>query len=212
MDDSNTRRFTYFCDILCMLRGGRTTDRRSRRYATSILCRSLQYTVRCPGVKHAMGEMTRSKYSTFWAIETFGSQRIHLFALKPLNKDCDERGLAAEIIQHVPDEFLVELLSLFNGILQHRSAPARWKKTLFTMLRKNAHAKFVTDFRPIANTRLFCKVFAYMILAQHGFRSGQRTEDHVFVQEHVDCHCGYQLEFNKVNEDMLWQTLHRQNF
>ena len=68
-------------NVQSMLRGGPTTDRRSRRYATSILCRSLRYTVLCPAAKHAMGETTLSKYSIFWAIESFGSQRIHLFAL-----------------------------------------------------------------------------------------------------------------------------------
>ena len=53
-----------------------------------------------------------------------------------VNKVCDESGLAAELLQHAPDEFLVELLRLFNGILQHGSAPAGWKKTLFTMFPK----------------------------------------------------------------------------
>ena len=66
--------------VQSILRGGPTTDRRSRRYATSILRKSLRYMVRCPAAKHAMGEMTRSKYSSFLAIATFGSQRIHLFA------------------------------------------------------------------------------------------------------------------------------------
>ena len=65
------------------------------------------------------------------------------------NKACGESGLAAELLQHTPDESLVELLRLFNGILQHGSAPARLRKTLFTMLPKKTRAKLVTDFRPI---------------------------------------------------------------
>ena len=40
------------------------------------------------------------------------------------NKACDETGLAAELFQHAPDEFLLELRPLFNPILQHGSAPA----------------------------------------------------------------------------------------
>ena len=51
-------------NVQSMLRAGPTTDRRSRRYATFILCKSFQYTVRCPAAKRAMGEMTRSKYWT----------------------------------------------------------------------------------------------------------------------------------------------------
>ena len=49
-----------------------------------------------------------------------------------VNKVCHESGLAAELLQHVPDEFLVELLRV-NGILQHGSTPAGWTKILFTM-------------------------------------------------------------------------------
>ena len=116
-----------------------------------------------------------------------------------VNKVCDESGLVAEPLQYVPDEFLVELLRLFNGILQHGSAPTEWRKkkkkhTPFTMLPKKNSAKRVTDFRPIANIPLFYEVFAYMILArveqslegfqqeaQHGFRSGRRMEEHVLT-------------------------------
>ncbi len=49
------------------------------------------------------------------------------------NKVCDESGLAAEPLQHAPDQFLVELFRPFKSILKHGSAPAGWKKTLFTM-------------------------------------------------------------------------------
>ena len=66
-----------------------------------------------------------------------------------VNKVCDESGLAAELLQYVPDEFLVELLHLFNNILQHGSAPAEWMKTSFTMLPKKTRANLVTDFRPL---------------------------------------------------------------
>ena len=52
-------------NVQSILRGGPTTDRRSRRYATSILRKSFRSMVRCPAAKHAMGEMTRSKYSSF---------------------------------------------------------------------------------------------------------------------------------------------------
>ena len=99
---------------------------------------------------------------TDWTLAELKCARARL----KVNKACDNSGLAAEVLQYVPDEFLVELFRLFNGILQHGSAPAEWKKTSFTMLPKKTRAKLVTDFRPIANIRLFYKLFAYMILAQ----------------------------------------------
>ena len=51
--------------VQSILRGGPTNDRRNRRYATSILRKSLRYMVRCPAAKHAMEEMARSTYSSF---------------------------------------------------------------------------------------------------------------------------------------------------
>ena len=86
-----------------------------------------------------------------------------------VNKACNESGLAAELLQHVPDEFLLELRRLFNPILQHGSAPAGWKKTLFTMFPKKTRAKLVTDFRPIDNIRLFYKVFLFFFSSRTFF-------------------------------------------
>ena len=100
--------------------------------------------------------------------------------------------------EHVPEEFLVELLRFFTGILQHGNAPIKFKRTLFTMLPKNTRAKLVTDFRPITKIWLFYSGFAYMILArveqslessqpeaQHGFRPGRRTEEHVLTTKKI---------------------------
>ena len=153
-----------------------------------------------------------------------------------VNKACDESGLAAELLQYVPDEFLVELLRLFNGILQHGSAPAEWKNTSFTMLPKKLPPKLVTDFRPIANIQLFYKMFAYMVLArveqslesfqpeaQHGFRSGRRMEEHVLTTHpslDKSRAAGFPLwiisldlskAFDTVVWDTLWEALQRQN-
>ena len=62
------------------------------------------------------------------------------------------------------------------------------------MLAKHREAALVTEFRPIASARLFCKTFAYMILhriqpcldshqpeEQHGFRAGRRLEEQLLT-------------------------------
>ena len=125
------------------------------------------------------------------------------------------------------------LFRLFNGILQHGSAPQGWKKTLFTMLPKKTRAKLVTDFCLIANIRFFYKAFAYMILArvkqslesfqaksQHGFWPGRGMEEQQNLfwarAKQLDCHCGssariYQV-FDTVNWEPLWEALHRQEY
>ena len=66
------------------------------------------------------------------------------------------------------------------------------------MLPKNSRSKVPSDYRPIANIRLFYKLFAYMILGrtqaqlestqpeeQHGFRSGRRVEEHLVTTQLV---------------------------
>ena len=100
----------------------------------------------------------------------------------PGQQACDESGLAAALLQHAPAEFFVfcnmETPQLDGRCFQRRPA-------------QNLQ---LTDFRPIANIRVFFKVFAYMILArmeqslerfqlesQHGFRSGRRMEEHVLT-------------------------------
>ena len=52
-------------------RGGLTTDRRSGRYATSILCQWWRQLVRCPAAKHATWDMTRS-----WHMSGLRSMRL----------------------------------------------------------------------------------------------------------------------------------------
>ena len=54
--------------------------------------------VRCPAAKHAIGDMTRLKYSSFSAIETFGSQRIHLFALKAHAAACSGHSTSHVVV------------------------------------------------------------------------------------------------------------------
>ena len=62
------------------------------------------------------------------------------------------------------------------------------------MLPKKLHSIQTSDFRPIANIRLFYKVFVYMLLArienileleqpeeQHGFCPGRRIEEHLLT-------------------------------
>ena len=112
--------------------------------------------------------------------------------------------------EHVPEEFLVELLRFFTGILQHGNAPIKFKRTLFTMLPKNTRAKLVTDFRPITKIWLFYSGFAYMILArvEQSLESSTRSTTRFSPRpkngrtrsdnqkkiriraEQLDCHCG----------------------
>jgi len=111
-----------------------------------------------------------------------------------LAKAADETGLTAELLRHMPNDICNDLLHMFNHMLFSGEVPAAWRKTLFKMLPKTLKPRTTTDFRPIANIRLFYKIFAYMILGriegtletnqpeeQHGFRSKRRIEEHLLT-------------------------------
>ena len=111
--------------------------------------------------------------------------------LVEMQKSADERGLVAELLKYAPDFFIAKLVDSFNDLMTTGDVPHEWHKTLFKMLPKNSRSKLPSDYRPIANIRLFYKLFAYMILGrieaqlestqpeeQHGFRSGRRVEEH----------------------------------
>ena len=84
-----------------------------------------------------------------------------------LDKAVDEYGLAAEMSKHLLDVHLRKLLDLYNNhVLCNGEVPSSWRRTMFTMLGKNAKAKFVSDFRPIASVRVLYKTFAYVMLGR----------------------------------------------
>ena len=111
-----------------------------------------------------------------------------------MHKCGDDVGLTAEVLKHAPAEFWDYLLSVYNDIFHHGTVPQSWCCTLFNMLPKEVRPTQVTDFRPIANIRLFYKVFACLVLEriehqlddhqpeeQHGFRRGKRIEEHLLT-------------------------------
>ena len=121
-----------------------------------------------------------------WSLEELGRAVLRL----KMHKCGDDVGLTA----HAPTEFWEHLLPVYNDILYHGTVPRSWCCALFTMLPKKVRPTQVTDFRPIANIRLFYKAFACLVLGkiehqlddhqpeeQHGFHRGKRIEEHVLT-------------------------------
>ena len=170
--------------------------------------------------------------------DIFTEQMFELKELKTairrakLAKAADETGLTAELLRHMPDDICNHLLLMFNHMLFSGEVPAAWRKTLFKMLPKTLKPRTTTDFRPIANIRLFYKIFAYMILGriedtletsqpeeQHGFRSKKRIEEHlltfnVILDKTLEMDQPLWLisldlskAFDRVNWESLWQAV-----
>ena len=96
---------------------------------------------------------------------TLEELRLAIKRLK-MKKSSDESGLTAELLKAAPDEFFVQIFEAFNVVLQSGRIPETWKNTTFKMLPKKLRAIQMSDFRPIASSRLFYKVCAYLILGR----------------------------------------------
>ena len=163
-----------------------------------------------------------------WSLEELGRAVLRL----KMRKCGDDVGLTAEVLKHAPTEFWEHLLPVYNDILHHGTVPRSWCCTLFNMLPKKMRPTQVTDFRPIANIRLFYKVFACLVLGriehqlddhqpeeQHGFRRGKRIEEHlltanVFLDKALDVgipvwvvSLDLSKAFDRVHWPALWKSL-----
>jgi len=94
--------------------------------------------------------------------------RIAIVRLQ-LKKSPDQCGVFAELLQHVPEEFLKALLPIYNSVLDDGEVPDWWRTTSFHMLPKKLRAMHAGDCRPIATLRLLDTVFAYLIFGR-GYR------------------------------------------
>ena len=125
-----------------------------------------------------------------WTLE-----ELRLAIQRPkLKKSPDETRLTAELLKAAPEKILAQTLAALNIFLESGRIRGTWKLTTFRVLPKKLRAIQTTDFRRIASSRLFYKVFGYLILGrvaeileakqpeeQHGFRPGRRLEEHLLT-------------------------------
>ena len=81
---------------------------------------------------------------------TMQDLRIAICRLQ-LKESPDQCGVSAELLQHVPDEFLTALLRTYKSALEDGIVPDCWRTTSFQMLPKKLRAMHASDFRPIAS-------------------------------------------------------------
>ena len=82
---------------------------------------------------------------------------------------------------HPPERRILVKINC-NDILCHGTVPRSWCCTLFNMLPKKVRPTQATDFRPIANIRLFYKVFACLVLERIELQlDDHQPEETVFV-------------------------------
>ena len=71
----------------------------------------------------------------------------------------DDLGLVAELLKYASGGYVEALLDVFRHALSTGQIPTSWQTTIIKMLPKSRCAKFASDFRPIASSRLLYKIF-----------------------------------------------------
>ena len=107
------------------------------------------------------------------------------------NRRCaDREGISLEEIKYGPEELHVEVLKLFNMMIQSGRTEESWRKIMFHMIAKSGDLTLATNYRPIAILPMLYRVFSRMFYwrlrdkldtaqsdDQAGFRAGIRIED-----------------------------------
>ena len=163
-----------------------------------------------------------------WGLAGWG-RAVHRLKLR---KCGDDVGLTAEVLKHAPTEFWEHLLQCTMISFIMAQCPDRGFVLYSTCCLKRCGQNKLLDFRPIANIRLFYKVFACLVLdriehqlddhqpeEQHGFRRGKRIEEHlltanVFLDKALDvgipvwvASLDLSKAFDRVHWPALWKGL-----
>ena len=128
----------------------------------------------------------------------------------PSNKACGIDGIHTVILKCINDTFFpIALSKLFNVCIKFGVTPLRWNKSIIFPIPKKEKSCHIQDFRPIALTILFRKIFESMLMDyiklklnfyfklcgnQAGFRRGYSTLTHAIVSNETASRCPHQYQ------------------
>ena len=113
------------------------------------------------------------------------------------NRRCaDKEGIILEEIKYGPEELHVEVLLLFNKMIESGTTEGSWRNIMFHMIAKSGDLSLTTNYRPIAILPVLYRIFSRMFYwrlrdkldmfqadDQAGFRAGIRIEDAICTAE-----------------------------
>lgn len=152
-----------------------------------------------------------------------------------LNKSPGEDGIPAEYFKNLNLEWKIQLLKLFNKILETEVTPERWANIIVIMLYKKGLVEKLENYRPIALVDTILKLFTQMLNDriikwaensgllpefQCGFRKNRSCTDNIFVLNGLINMClnklggklyalfvDFRRAFPSVNHNILWRKL-----
>ena len=145
-------------------------------------------------VEALINKIKNKKQSTF---KHFSKKEL-IFEMKKLNSktSIDSDNLSNRILKHMPDDFLKNVLKLFNACVENSQIPLSWKTSTIKMIHKKGGEKSdPTSYRPISITSCLLRLLEQLILTrlqeflkanniiiaeQSGFRTSRQTRDNLF--------------------------------
>ena len=144
-----------------------------------------------------------------------------------------------EALKEAPEEFLVELVILYNRVKNYSEVPAGWKRGRLVLIHKKGPTVDVNNYRPLTvlvtmsgvyskllNLRLTSVVEGHKLLGeiQHGFRKGRSGAESGFILNSIlwkstaqrkDAHMAFLdlvKAYDSVNRAKLWRILGAKGF
>lgn len=152
------------------------------------------------------------------------------------NKAPGKDGIPFEFLKHLPSNWRLYLLTLFNDIFDSGCVPKDWCEVVLVMLHKKGPINNPLNYRGIALFSCLAKVFSQVFLSrlsswaeanniipecQNGFRQGRGCRDGVFVLSSViqlhlrlknrkvfAAFVDFRRAFDSVDHGLLWRKLY----
>lgn len=146
-----------------------------------------------------------------------------------------EDRITNELIKSISEPLKRPLQTMFNRILEKRTTPNQWSKSITTLLHKKGDRADLNNYRPISLMSNFYKIFSKIVLnrlskildenqpcEQAGFRKNFSTIDHIFVVTQLIekcneynntlyiCFIDFTKAFDSIEHQAIWEALTQQ--
>eukprot|EP00732_Lithocolla_globosa_P000541 Lithocolla_globosa_v1_NODE_177_length_5446_cov_18.556483.p1 type:complete len:863 gc:universal NODE_177_length_5446_cov_18.556483:2622-34(-) len=145
-------------------------------------------------------------------------------------------GIRPELIKHLPDSFLLTLVTFFNILIEHELTPSEWGCGEIKPIHKSDDQRFPLNYRPITLLSIIGKLFSSLINRrlyiwaekhgilseeQGGFRKSRSCDDHALTLAELikmrigkkkstyTCFVDFRKAFDSVYRKGLWVRLWR---
>lgn len=187
---------------------------------------------------------TISNYGNFISKDTHIAEKIPQILISEIDlaiktqkneKAPGEDRITNELLKSLSEPLQRPLQIMFNNILEKRTTPNQWSKSITTLLFKKGDKADLNNYRPISLMSNIYKIFSKIVLnrltkildenqpcEQAGFRKNFSTIDHIFVVTQLIekckeyrktlyiCFIDFTKAFDSLEHQAIWEALTQQ--